>query len=729
MADDEELLGGLFGSSGLFSGGGQPPWVNALSGLASIPTRQERLMGRGRGGGYAYQPPDNRVQQAAMLRERQQQAEVDDLMRVQEMYGQALEWSPDDAEESLKHVMHLYQNASEPFKTTTGARAFIGMIPEMRKAAAQARAGKSERAGIEGAWSRAEPMATPDDFAQLLIANGVDPRLAISLAAQRGKNIETTTPTPGTFWRGDVRGRGTPQTGGIGITLPTPGGMPGVQYEFDPQNQLRGRIIPGPGMQPKEPIVEWTGQEGQAAPPEMGIQHRPESPPIMPPGLEMAAPDQPINLRRPGMPEPMGDRPIDPGRPVIPGLPGPLGLGGRSVEETVGFNLENGQTVLLPTIVQGQRVTPQQAIALYRMGRNEPVGAYGGPQEAETAAQARSQRIGQMLGSEGAPSGAGPRTLYTPPVPTPLPGMEPDTQKIGDVTYKRRPGGEEKLSQAVLDILATQEPAPAGEPRRQQIAAAVERVENQRKQVSEGQGARGVEARLAAERGVPLAQKGLREGRVVWDLENRTIADELNQSMEDVRGKPHRYRAVSEKTADQLTSIGEMQDLLAEYDPLVKELAKEPGANFGRALELWGQTRLGQRNPGVAFEAMRGTVLRLAGAMQGSRVQLSDQDRKAVENMLPTTLDGLDSGQQKLEVVRRILGSMYNAHFGDTSGLASANATLRHYGGEGQLGQLPRRGPAEPGSQPVSPAAPAAGTTPKRQEYRRDKNGNLVPVP
>ena len=85
-----------------------------------------------------------------MLRERQQQAEVDDLMRVQEMYGQALEWSPDDAEESLKHVMHLYQNASEPFKTTTGARAFIGMIPEDARGGGEGAGGEKRARGRRG---------------------------------------------------------------------------------------------------------------------------------------------------------------------------------------------------------------------------------------------------------------------------------------------------------------------------------------------------------------------------------------------------------------------------------------------------------------------------------------------------------------------------------------------------------------------------------------------------
>ena len=153
-------------------------------------------MGRGRGGGYAYQPPDNRVAQAAMLRERQQQAEVDDLMRVQEMYGQALEWSPDDAEESLKHVMHLYQNASEPFKTTTGARAFIGMIPKMREEAVKSRAAKSERAGVEGALGQMDQMATPDQLMEILVANGVPPEKAIAISKNRGAGFFTGTPAP-----------------------------------------------------------------------------------------------------------------------------------------------------------------------------------------------------------------------------------------------------------------------------------------------------------------------------------------------------------------------------------------------------------------------------------------------------------------------------------------------------------------------------------------------------
>ena len=408
-------------------------------------------MGRG---GYTPAMPTVRQSraQAAMLRERQQQAEVEDLMRVQEMYGQALEWSPDDAEESLKHVMHLYQNASEPFKTTTGARAFIGMIPKMREEAAKARAGKSERAGIEGRLGATRSDGDPGGFRQAPdCRTRWTRRRAAALAKTHGENFTTGRPAPGMGSAGRWGGGGARAAGGHASSAADGGRRARLSSTSSSRRAAsRARRSRLRGVQPEQADRPVDRARGPGAPPPGfgGIQHTPQQPPIMHPGLEIAAPDQPINLRRPGMPEPMGDRPIDPGRPVIPGLPGPLGLGGRSVEETVGFNLENGQTVLLPTIVQGQRVTPQQAVALYRMGRNEPVGAYGGPQEAETAAQARSQRIGQMLGPEGAPPGAGPRTLYTPPVPTPLPGMEPESQTLGDVTYKRadRTGDGEALA-------------------------------------------------------------------------------------------------------------------------------------------------------------------------------------------------------------------------------------------------------------------------------------------
>ena len=425
MADDEELLGGLFG------GGGQPAWMNFLQAASSIPTRRERLMGRG---GYTPAMPtyNNTAGQAAMLRERQQQAEVDDLMRVQEMYGQALEWSPDDAEESLKHVMHLYQNAAEPFKTTTGARAFIGMIPKMREEAVKARSAERLACGHRGRLRATRSDGDPGGFCAALDPERGRPGDSRHAGEDLRRELLHRISSVRHGHAGPLgRGRGE-QRVGTHFQPPGAGGVPAQQYEFDAQGNIIGRVVPGSvGVQPDKPLLQWTGEEGRApSPPGFGgIQHTPQQPPIMDPGLEIAAPDQPINLRRPGMPEPMGDRPIDPTRPVIPGLPGPLGLGGRSVEETVGFNLENGQTVLLPTIVQGQRVTPQQAIALYRMGRNEPVGAYGGPQEAETAAQARSQRIGQMLGPEGVPPGAGPRTLYTPPSPHAAPGSgagEPD---------------------------------------------------------------------------------------------------------------------------------------------------------------------------------------------------------------------------------------------------------------------------------------------------------------
>ena len=70
--------------------------------------------------------------------------------------------------------------------------------------------------------------------------------------------------------------------------------------------------------------------------------------------------------------------------------------------------MENGQQLLLPTIVDGQRVTPEQALALYRMGRNDPVGAYGSQEEAETRSRGALAAHRPDAAAEGAISPPGP---------------------------------------------------------------------------------------------------------------------------------------------------------------------------------------------------------------------------------------------------------------------------------------------------------------------------------
>jgi hypothetical protein len=235
-------------------------------------------------------------------------------------------------------------------------------------------------------------------------------------------------------------------------------------------------------------------------------------------------------------------------------------------------------------------------------------------------------------------------------------------------------------------------------------------VDDKALRVSQQQGAAGIQTRAQAERDLPLAQVNLHGGGMVWDRRNSRPADPLNTTLNDAKADPSRYIVIDrDKQMPQLTSIGESKILIAQFVPLVQGLTTTPGANFGQAASMWAQNKFGVDNPGVAFDAMRGTVLRMAGAMQGSRVQLSDQDRKAVEGMLPTPMDTAQSGMRRLQTVARILDSMEGALLGDTAALNQANLLLRQSGGSGTLGG----GMTMPGS-----TAPAGGSADDRAKRK-----------
>ena len=235
-------------------------------------------------------------------------------------------------------------------------------------------------------------------------------------------------------------------------------------------------------------------------------------------------------------------------------------------------------------------------------------------------------------------------------------------------------------------------------------------VDDKALRVSQQQGAAGIQTRAQAERDLPLAQVNLHGGGMVWDRRNSRPADPLNTTLNDAKADPSRYIVIDrDKQMPQLTSIGESKILIAQFVPLVQGLTTTPGANFGQAASMWAQNKFGVDNPGVAFDAMRGTVLRMAGAMQDSRVQLSDQDRKAVEGMLPTPMDTAQSGMRRLQTVARILDSMEGALLGDTAALNQANLLLRQSGGSGTLGG----GMTMPGS-----TAPAGGSADDRAKRK-----------
>lgn len=90
---------------------------------------------------------------------------------------------------------------------------------------------------------------------------------------------------------------------------------------------------------------------------------------------------------------------IDRSRPILENNDGSF-----STEETITVPLTIGQVtrwVNIPTIVGGQRVSPEQAEALFHARQNPAVQPpFATVEEAEAAARARSQQIGTVRQSD-----------------------------------------------------------------------------------------------------------------------------------------------------------------------------------------------------------------------------------------------------------------------------------------------------------------------------------------
>ena len=90
----------------------------------------------------------------------------------------------------------------------------------------------------------------------------------------------------------------------------------------------------------------------------------------------------------------MGERQVDTSRPKLQNSDGSF-----STERTITVEMD-GKHYLLPTIVNGQPLNPETAVILFQRGQNQPVGVFATAEEAETAAVARSQRIGTLRGTK-----------------------------------------------------------------------------------------------------------------------------------------------------------------------------------------------------------------------------------------------------------------------------------------------------------------------------------------
>ena len=97
-----------------------------------------------------------------------------------------------------------------------------------------------------------------------------------------------------------------------------------------------------------------------------------------------------------------GQAPIDTTRPVFNNQDGSV-----STEQTITIG-DGDDFINIPTIVQGMPVSDAEAEELYRSGQNDAVGRFKSQEEAETAAQERSDQIGRMLqeAASGSPEGS-----------------------------------------------------------------------------------------------------------------------------------------------------------------------------------------------------------------------------------------------------------------------------------------------------------------------------------
>lgn len=82
--------------------------------------------------------------------------------------------------------------------------------------------------------------------------------------------------------------------------------------------------------------------------------------------------------------------PVDTSRPIMENRDGSF-----STEETITIE-QNGKYYLLPTIVQGRRLTPDAAVEMFTKGVNRPVGIFDDPNEADEYAKLRSETIGNL---------------------------------------------------------------------------------------------------------------------------------------------------------------------------------------------------------------------------------------------------------------------------------------------------------------------------------------------
>jgi hypothetical protein len=177
--------------------------------------------------------------------------------------------------------------------------------------------------------------------------------------------------------------------------------------------------------------------------------------------------------------------------------------------------------------------------------------------------------------------------------------------------------------------------------------------------------AAGVVAKDKAEGSLPLISS-LPKGAVVRDRMSGDPVDVLQTSRDDLvkQGGGQRFVVFDEYQERAFQAVQESKVLLNRWQQATAKLTKAPGQNFAQAVEGYFKSALGIPNIKTELDALSGSILRFAGAIQGSRIQLSDQDRKSVEKMFSGILDTEQSGMLRLGVLGDIVTAMEDIQLG-----------------------------------------------------------------
>ena len=186
-----------------------------------------------------------------------------------------------------------------------------------------------------------------------------------------------------------------------------------------------------------------------------------------------------------------------------------------------------------------------------------------------------------------------------------------------------------------------------------------------RVRVAEATGLASTKATMAGRKEASLVQ-GMPLIELVIDKETKQPVDRVLTSLADIekQGGEKRYALFDDKTATAYRAILESKALTSEWGKVIQGLATQPGQNFAIAVREKLKESFGVENTATAIDALRGSILRFAGAMQGSRVQLSNADRESVERLFPNILDSQATARQRLSTLVNIITAMEDVQLG-----------------------------------------------------------------